>query len=521
MSGIDDLLLQKKVELQVYKADLANIPSGGSYLVVSNRLFPEIDELILAKIFGERCPDFKIISERNADEIGLPARFFYPVGFAIKLLKKPFGLFSIYLTAVDKALIESNCIGMIVNFSGYQIGKFVGKQRVKKKLKAVRITAKPIIPVRLEVVDRSSLLDRVMTFPAQETRKVIVRIGSVISPEEQKPFEKYFWRFLRSKIFALGTGIEVRKFFELNFLPRPTNQEPIIAPVEQSLIEAEIARLYPADLITSQSNFDVFIVEARRIPNTLTEIGRLREITFRTVGEGTGKSLDLDEYDLYYFQLIIWDREERRIAGGYRIGMGDQIFAKLGVDGFYISSLFKIEEGFFHIMRQAVELGRSYIVPEYQKKRLPLFLLWRGILFFLLKNPEYRYLFGPLSISKHYTKVSRSLIVAFVKRYYFDHELASYLRPRKPFRVKNEKVDISLLVESMPPELDALENFIEDIEPQHLTMPVLLKQYIRQNAKFISFNVDPKFSDVLDGFIILDLKDLPQSTIDTLKQDNR
>ncbi|HMR44192.1 MAG TPA: GNAT family N-acetyltransferase, partial [Saprospiraceae bacterium] len=218
-------------------------------------------------------------------------------------------------------------------------------------------------------------------------------------------------------------------------------------------------------------------------------------------------------------QLIIWDREEKRIVGGYRLGEGDEIFNKYGIEGFYISSLFKIETGFYPIIQKSVELGRSYIVEDYQKKRLPLFLLWRGILFFLLKNPQYRYLYGPLSISKYYSNVSKSIIVEFIKRYFFDHELSKFLKPRKPFKVRTEKVDIDLLLRNLPAELNALDNFIEDIEPEHFRIPVLLKQYVKQNAKFISFNVDPNFSDVLDGFMILDLNDVPLATIEALKKE--
>jgi putative hemolysin len=290
--------------------------------------------------------------------------------------------------------------------------------------------------------------------------------------------------------------------------------------MNSALIQQEIEHLSFGNLIASQANFDVFVAKAKQIPNVLNEIGRLRETTFRAVGEGTGKSLDLDEYDLYYLQLIIWDREERKIVGGYRLGKGDEIFARYGVEGFYINNFFKIDEGFYPIMQQAVELGRSYIVPDYQKKRLPLFLLWRGILFFLLQNPQYRYLYGPLSISKYYSEVSRSLIVEFVKRFFYDYELAKFLKPRKPFKVKTEKVDIDLLLQNMTGEMSALDNFIEDIEPSHISMPVLLKQYVKQNAKIIGFNVDPNFSDVLDGFMILDLHDVPYATIEALKKES-
>jgi GNAT acetyltransferase-like protein len=311
----------------------------------------------------------------------------------------------------------------------------------------------------------------------------------------------------------------VRPFYLRNLFKRPEQPEAVPPPVAPELIESEINSIKFQSLVASQGDFDIFVVKAKHIPNTLNEIGRLRELAFRAVDEGTGKSIDLDEYDLYYHQLILWDREAKRIAGGYRMGLGDEIFNHYGASGFYISSLFKIGNGFYETMRQSVELGRSYIVPEYQKKRMPLFLLWKGILFFLLKNPHYRYLYGPVSISKFYSHISRSIIVAFIKRYYFNHQLAQYLTPQKPFKPKVDKVDIEMLAKNLDPELQALDNLIEDIEPHHIRIPVLVRQYLKLNARFISFNLDPNFSDVLDGFIILDLNDVPYSMIEALKKE--
>ena len=170
-------------------------------------------------------------------------------------------------------------------------------------------------------------------------------------------------------------------------------------------------------------------------------------------------------------------------------------------------------------MQQSVELGRSFVIRKYQKQRLPLFLLWKGILNFLLQNQRYRYLYGPLSISKYYSDISKSIIVAFIKRNYYDKKLARFLKPRKPFKVKVKNVDLDILVENFKGSITKLENFIEDVEPAHFKIPVLMKQYVRQNARFISFNVDPNFSDVLDGFMILDLKDVPDPTIEALKKE--
>ena len=136
-----------------------------------------------------------------------------------------------------------------------------------------------------------------------------------------------------------------------------------------------------------------------------------------------------------------------------------------------------------------------------------------------MNHQNYRYLYGPVSISKYYSNLSRGLIVAFIKNFYFNHELAQYLKPKKPFKARVDKVDIDLLAAKLGDEIKNLDNLIEDIEPAHIKIPVLVRQYLKLNARFISFNVDPNFSDVLDGFIILNLEDVPESMIEALKKE--
>jgi putative hemolysin len=227
----------------------------------------------------------------------------------------------------------------------------------------------------------------------------------------------------------------------------------------------------------------------------------------------------MDEFDMYYLQLIIWDRDKKRIVGGYRMGEGDHIFERFWVNGFYTSSLFKMKKGFHTVLTEAVELGRTYVVPDYQKHRLPLFLLWKGILHFLLANPRYRYLIGPVSISKDYSEASKGVIVEFVKRFFFDKKRAKLVEPRKPFRPQIKAVDTGLLAENLRGQFDALESLVESMEPAHFSVPVLFRQYLRQNAKFIAFNVDPNFSNCLDGLMILDITQLPASTLEVLQQE--
>ena len=167
--------------------------------------------------------------------------------------------------------------------------------------------------------------------------------------------------------------------------------------------------------VWTEKNYEVYIVPTLKITNILREIGRLREITFRQVGEGTNKKIDLDNYDIYYNHLFIWDKETQMIVGAYRIGKGDEILDTMGKRGFYISELFKIKEPFYPILRQGIELGRSWIRKEYQLKPLPLFLLWKGILKYLVDNPKYRYMFGPVSISNNLRELSSSNVIGYIE----------------------------------------------------------------------------------------------------------
>ncbi len=291
--------------------------------------------------------------------------------------------------------------------------------------------------------------------------------------------------------------------------------ENIIPPVAKELLIQEIAKLDSKNRYIERGKFQVYIVPSHHIPSILREIGRLREETFREVGEGTGKAFDIDEFDQYYYQLFIWDSEGQQIVGGYRVGTGDTIFQEYGVKGFYIHSLFNIQTPAYATLKKSLELGRSYIIKTYQKSYLPLFLLWQGILFFLLKHPHYRYLIGPVSISKYYSHNGKSMIVDFVKRHYFNKEMASFFEPRTPFIPHLEE---ELNLQQIGHELKDLERFMATIEPDHIKVPVLLKQYTKLNARFIGFNLDPNFSDALDGLMILDLQKLPQEIIKMLEK---
>jgi putative hemolysin len=190
----------------------------------------------------------------------------------------------------------------------------------------------------------------------------------------------------------------------------------------------------------------------------------------------------------------------------------------MGRKGFYVAELFKIKEQFNPILRKSLELGRSWVRKEYQQKALPLFLLWRGILKYLLDNPQYRYLIGPVSISNKFSKFSKSLIVNYISKNHFDLQLGQYVKPRKKFKVDLSKIDTEVLLDSSG-SLKDLNDLISDVETSKMKIPVLLRQYLGLNAKIICFNIDPKFSDSLDGFLIVDMEKIPSEMLEKLGKD--
>jgi putative hemolysin len=352
-----------------------------------------------------------------------------------------------------------------------------------------------------------------------KNRTITLRIGSPISVDEQQEFQSIdkFGRFLRSKVHCLGSAVEIRKFY-LPVLKREPKAQAIVEAIQANELNREVQKLKEKHLLFQNKNYSIVCCPTREMPLTMHEIGRLREITFRSVGEGTNREMDIDEFDLYYHQLFIWDDENKALVGAYRLGKGKEIIQNYGLKGFYIQSLFRIEPKAAQIMSQSLELGRSFITQPYQKQPLSLFLLWKGILYFLLKNPEYRFLIGPVSISNQYSTISKSLIIKFISNHFFNHEMAKMFKPRNAFK-PNANYDIEILLENTQRNLNKLDSIIADIEFDNYKVPVLLKKYLKLNAEIVGFNIDPLFNNALDGLIFLDLLNVPYNTIESLSKE--
>jgi putative hemolysin len=275
--------------------------------------------------------------------------------------------------------------------------------------------------------------------------------------------------------------------------------------VPPGVLAREIASLPPDRRLLASGSYDVLVFQGDALPSVLREIARLREVAFRQAGEGTGRALDRDRFDDLYLHLFVWNRERGEIVGAYRMGPTDLLLPRLGERGLYTATLFRFRGRLLAQIDPALELGRSFVRPEYQRSHSALTLLWRGIGEYVVRNPRYRRLFGPVSISNEYRSLSRQLLMAFLRVACGPSDLSGLVRPRHPARLAPPRALDARFLGTVVRDLDEVDGLIRDIESDRKGMPVLLRQYLRLNARLLGFNVDPDFGDVLDGLLLVDL----------------
>lgn len=514
-----------------YEVNENSIPAEGPFLAIANHPYGALDGLILLHIFGQKRPDFKVMANFLLQRILTLQSFFIPVNpFDEGLVKG--GSFG-GLRACLQHLQAGHPIGIFpagaVSAFESKSKKIVDKQWSHTVAKIIMKTKVPVVPVHFKGTNSRlfHLLGRIhanlgtVRLPSEllnkKGKKIQVRVGKTIPYKNLADLQdaEELTLYLRARTYAIGSSLEVKKYFSPPFLVRKKPKD-LIPATPQALLEKELQQITAKRLLT-QAPFEVYLADSREIPFILNEIGRLRELTFRTVGEGTNKSFDRDRFDLDYGHLFVWDTLEKCIVGAYRIGKGDELFDKYGPKGFYLNTLFKFDENFYPILQSAVELGRSFIRKEYQQKYLPLFLLWRGILAFINQNSSYKFVIGPVSISSYFSPISKALITAYIRKHYFEPELSKWVTARKEFAATAEDTDTQILLKTHEGDLKKIDRLIAEIEPYGLSMPVLLKKYIKQNAKIIGFNIDPKFNNALDGLMVMNVEDIPQETVALLK----
>jgi putative hemolysin len=533
LAFLNAILDEFQIKFEIPEEDLKRLPKEGAYITVSNHPLGGIDGILLLKLMLEREPNFKIIANFLLHRIEPMKPYIMPVNPFENHKDAKSSVIGIKETL--RHLSDGKPLGMFPagEVSTYKDGKLVvDKAWEEGAIKVIRKAQVPVVPIYFHAKNStlfyslSKISDTLRTakLPSelltQKDRVIKVRIGKPISVNEQnehKTIEEYS-EFLRKKTYMLANSFNEEKNNILNTqhltIKVPKSPKQIVKPANHDKILEEIVMLGNGDYRLLQSkNYQVFFVSADKIPNILHEIGRLREITFREVGEGTNESIDLDKYDQYYHHMFLWDEETQQIAGAYRMGLGSEIFAKHGIEGFYLQELFRFESELYDMLSKSIEMGRAFIVKEYQQKPMPLFLLWKGIVHTTLRHPEHKYLIGGVSISNQFTEFSKSLMIEFMKSHYYDPYVAQYIHPKKEYKVKLKDADKDFVFNETESDLNKFDKIIDEVEPGTLRLPVLIKKYIKQNARVVAFNVDPMFNNAVDGLMYIRIADLPESTV--------
>jgi putative hemolysin len=330
---------------------------------------------------------------------------------------------------------------------------------------------------------------------------VEVRVGAPIPPDRLEAISdpRKQAEYLRWRTYLLAHREPFHAKTALRPAARPTTGLPIAPAIPAEELAAEIAALPAECLLNRSGDLEVYLARALDIPNVLHELGRLREITFRAAGEGTGTALDRDAFDEQYLHLFVWNARKQELVGAYRLAQTDV------VRDLYTATLFRYDQRFLDKLGPALELGRSFVRQEYQKGFVPLLLLWKGIGAFLARNPRYKTLFGPVSISNQYEAISRELMVTFLEKYASMREWAGLVRNRNGFRGGLLKGVHRPVFPDAGFGVEELSQVVGEIEGERSGVPVLLRQYLKLGGKLLGFNVDPKFANALDGLILVDL----------------
>src|SRR5579871_1900195 len=527
---LENLLREMRVECRVAEADLARIPATGPLLVTANHPFGLLDGAIVGTVLGRVREDVKILTNHllsGIAELHEHCIFVDPFGGVDAIARNR--------RALREAMVWLNSGGALVMFPAgevshlqlwqWQIADSPWSSTASRLICATGAVALPVFIAgrnsaafqALGMMHPNLRTARLLTEFLQQTgKKVEIRIGSPISASALRHArnDEQGSSYLRWRTYLLAERDRTEQDLPavLKAIFPQKKHEPIAEAVAPSSLRREIESLPPASCLEQNREFAVYLAGADEIPHLMREIGRLREITFRAAGEGTGASADMDRFDRHYKHLLLWSKTNGELAGAYRLGFTTEILPDHGLNGLYTNTLFRYHSEFFKGLGPAVELGRSFIRLEYQKQYAPLLMIWKGIGRFLAMNPQYAVLFGAVSVSSRYNRASRELIVRFFqgqeRRLALQHdvELSRWVTPRTPFRPR------MLNSPSADPACDHLSDLqdladpIADVESDGKGVPILLKHYAKLGGRLISFNVDRNFSGVLDGFVLVDLR---------------
>jgi putative hemolysin len=509
-----NVLESLQVSLDIASADHSRIPTSGPVIAVANHPYGMLDGIALAELFSRARPDLRILTNRILGRIPELA----PLCFFVDPFDNPASR-AANGRALRQAIDHLRSGGLMLVFPAGEVSHFDIRTRtvrdpewnptVVRLIRKTRAKALPVcitgsngLPFQMLGMIHPRL--RTAALPAEllnkRGRAVEIRIGSPVEPTRIDAIEddRQALSYLRFRTELLARRAATQA-------PAAGPGVPTAPPCRPDLLARELASLPASSLLTESREFAVHIAPAAQIPNILAEIGRLREITFRAAGEGTGKATDLDSFDASYLHLFLWNREKIEIAGAYRLGDVPALLSSGGSRALYTNSLFRFRPGFFRTLGSALELGRSFVRPEYQRQFAPLLLLWKGIGEFVARNPAYSMLIGAVSVSNSYSPASRELIALYFERQNLPTEWRGAVRARRPLRSRLvQKWELDTVADLLP-TVEDLSSPIADIEHDSKGVPVLVRQYAKLGGRLLAFSVDPRFQNCLDGFVLVDL----------------
>jgi putative hemolysin len=516
------LLEELEVHVNVSDSDLEKIPAAGAVIAIANHPFGILDGVMIADLLTRVRPDLRILTNQLLGEL--------PELAQMCIFIDPFERVESRAAngrALKRAITHMRSGGMLLIFPAGEVSHFDLRKRAicdpewnVTAARLIRITRARSLPILIRGANGIPFQMLGLVHPRLRTaalpvemlnkrgKSVEIRIGRTIDPARIEALrdDSEATRYLRLRTELLARRSAVAE--------RPgANAVAVQSAVPAEPLAREIETLPPECLLEEARDLAVYLTAAPRIPLALREIGRLRELTFRAAGEGTGQAVDLDRFDPHYLHLFVWNREKREIAGAYRMGDVSALMARFGQKGLYTESLFRFHPRFLAQLGPSLELGRSFIRPEYQRQFAPLLLLWKGIGAYVASRPEYAMLIGAVSVSNQYSAVSRELIVRYFESQNLSAQWRGAVRARRPLQGNLvHKWEMAALC-SLLPDVEDLSAPISDLEPDGKGLPILVRQYLKLGGKLLAFSVDPEFGNTLDGFVMVDLTQTSPETL--------
>ncbi len=336
----------------------------------------------------------------------------------------------------------------------------------------------------------------------KKSKNINIKIGELISNDHIKPKginKNYLISLYKKHLYSLKKTKE-SFFITQKAIAHPQDRKALVTELKKSELIGE-----------TKDGKKIYLYDYTEDSIVLKELGRLRELSFRKVGEGINKKIDTDKYDIYYRHIILWDENDLEIVGSYRIGEGEFINKNFGIKGFYSNTLFRYHNEFSEYLANSIELGRSFVQPKYWGTRA-LDYLWYGIGAYLKRNQHIKYMFGPVSISASFPKTAKDMLVFYYSHYYLNDK--NFIEARIPYQYSSNIEDIKKLfiLDDKKEDFRTLKSSLNNMD---VAIPTLFKQYSEVcedgGVEFFAFNIDPNFSDCIDGFILVHIDKLKES----------